>query len=327
MTHEAQGRAPGPGPPEAVPGHGVRVAGEQAALQRIAMQVARAAPPEEVFAAVTEEVHRLLGTDITTMCRFNPDKTLTVVGVRVSAGIAFPVDVGLRGFLPGRNPIAMVFQTGCPARADDMDDDAAAPDLPPDSAQEALATAKAVAAGRAAGVRSVVAVPINVEGRLWGTMAVAAAHERRLPADTEQRLAGFTELVATAIANAEAREELRRAADCHAALRHVATLVARGEPPAAVFTAVAEEIAALFSADSAAVLRNEPDGQVTLLGGHGRVTIPEHHGWVTVTEQGPRGPLPAGTPATVCRETGRAARYDADDPVSGHMPLDGGDGI
>ena len=50
--------------PAAVPaqgGHGAaeglrRVAGEQAALRRIAVQVARAAPPEEVFAAVTGEV-------------------------------------------------------------------------------------------------------------------------------------------------------------------------------------------------------------------------------------------------------------------------------
>jgi GAF domain-containing protein len=176
---------------------------EQAALHRMAVQVARAAPPEEVFAAVTDEVHRLLGTDLTIMCRFNPDETMTIVGVRVSAGIAFPVDVGLRGGLPGRSPITMVFKTGCPARADDMDDDAAAPDLPPDSAQEALEMAKVVAATRVAGVRSAVAVPINVEGRLWGTLGVAAAHERRLPADTEQRLSGFAELVAVAISNAD----------------------------------------------------------------------------------------------------------------------------
>ena len=51
----------------------------------------------------------------------------------------------------------------------------------------------------------------------------------------------FSELIATALANAEAREELRRVADEQAALRRVATRVARGEPPSAVFGAVAVE--------------------------------------------------------------------------------------
>jgi signal transduction histidine kinase len=60
----------------------------------------------------------------------------------------------------------------------------------------------------AAGVRSSVGAPISVDGRLWGVMSVAAGHVRPLPADTEARLAAFTELVATAIANAEAQAAL-----------------------------------------------------------------------------------------------------------------------
>ena len=40
-----------------------RIADEQAALRRVATLVARAAPPEEVFAAVAEEVGRLLDVD------------------------------------------------------------------------------------------------------------------------------------------------------------------------------------------------------------------------------------------------------------------------
>ena len=75
--------------------------------------------------------------------------------------------------------------------------------------------------------RSSAGAPINVEGRLWGVMTVGAAHEDELPPGTEYTLAQFTELVATAIANAQAREELRRVADEQAALRRVATLVAR----------------------------------------------------------------------------------------------------
>jgi len=58
------------------------------------------------------------------------------------------------------------------------------------------------------GFRSAVGVPINVEDRLWGVVSVGSASEEPLAADTEARLAGFTELVATALANAEAQAAL-----------------------------------------------------------------------------------------------------------------------
>jgi GAF domain-containing protein len=51
------------------------------------------------------------------------------------------------------------------------------------------------------GVRSIVSSPISVHGKLWGTIVVISPE--RLPADTEQRLANFTALVGTAIANAD----------------------------------------------------------------------------------------------------------------------------
>jgi signal transduction histidine kinase len=282
-----------------------RVAEEQAALRRIAVQVARAAPPEEVFAAVTDEVHRLLAADFTGLCRFNADSTVTVVGMQVSPGIPFPAHVGDRGTLGGRNVFTMVSQTGRTARMDDQGRDAAEP-VSEGASRESVAMAHAMDVARAVGVRSSVAVPVSVAGRLWGVMTVSAAHERRLPADTEERLAGFTELVATAIAGAEAREELRRVADEQAALRRVATLVARGQPPEAVFAAVAAEVAALFSADTASVVRLEPDNRVTLMGGRGFAAEPG---------RGSRDRIPHGALVAVVRETGRAARFDADDPT------------
>ena len=51
-------------------------------------------------------------------------------------------------------------------------------------------------------------MPISVAGRLWGVVTVGSAREASLPADTEARLAAFTELVGTAIANAEAQAAL-----------------------------------------------------------------------------------------------------------------------
>jgi signal transduction histidine kinase len=86
----------------------------------------------------------------------------------------------------------LVFETGQPARLDDYGDDASLE----------------AAAWVAEGLHSAVGVPISVEGRLWGVVAVASPAGEPLPADTETRLAGFTELVATAIANAQAQAEL-----------------------------------------------------------------------------------------------------------------------
>src|SRR6185436_6131514 len=109
----------------------------------------------------------------------------------------------------------------------------------------------AAAAAREMGWHSSVGAPITVEGRLWGVLAVVSTANRPLPADTERRLAGFTQLVATAIANTESREELAELAEEQAALRRVATLVAQGARPAQVFQAVSEEVGRLVPADAA----------------------------------------------------------------------------
>ena len=72
-----------------------------------------------------------------------------------------------------------------------------------------MLTGPLAVAAREAGVRSAVGTPIIVEGRLWGVIGVGSSLEQPLPPDTEARLASFTELVATAIANAESRAALR----------------------------------------------------------------------------------------------------------------------
>ncbi len=169
-----------------------RIADEQAALRRVATLVARAAPPAEVFAAVTAEVGRVLGTDHTSLLRYDPDGGATAVGAWTSTGMAAPVPVGSRVSLGGRNVTTLVFQAGRPARLDDYAD----------------ASGSAADLAHAWGIRASVGAPVNVEGRLWGAMTAVSASEEPLPADTEARLAGFTELVATAVANAEAQAAL-----------------------------------------------------------------------------------------------------------------------
>ena len=130
-------------------------------------------------------------------------------------------------------------------------------------------------------------------------MTVGSTLEQPLPADTEARLASFTELLATAIANAEGRARLGRLAEEHAALRRVATLVARGTRPEEVFAAVANEVARLLSVEVSNVCRYESDGTVTFVasaGGRFRV--------------GSRWPQGEATLATLVSQTGRPARLD-----------------
>ena len=169
-----------------------RIADEQAALRRVATLVAHASPPQEVFAAVAEEVGRLLAAEFALLVRYDPSDAMVFVGTWTSTGAPAPTPVGARLPLGGRNVTTLVYQTGRSARID-YDD--------------ATGVIGQVAT-RDWGFRSSVGVPVSVEGRLWGAMIVAFTHEERLPADTEDRLAGFTELVGTAIANAEAQAAL-----------------------------------------------------------------------------------------------------------------------
>ena len=216
------------------------LAAEQAALRRVATLVARGAEPEEVFAAVLEEVGGLLGFDYVHMGRYEPDNTLTVVA---SWGSARPVVA--RTMLGGRNLGTIVFETGRPARIDSY----------------ARATGPLADGIREQGIRSAVGTPIIVEGRLWGLMAAGSRGEHALAGDAEPRLASFTELLATTIANAESRAGVTRLAADQAALRRVATLVARAVPPEEVFAAVVQEIGRLLPVDFADLGAASPTGR------------------------------------------------------------------
>jgi signal transduction histidine kinase len=53
-----------------------------------------------------------------------------------------------------------------------------------------------------------VAAPVIVGGRLWGALVASTRERDGLPEDTERRLCDFAELVAQALANADARDKL-----------------------------------------------------------------------------------------------------------------------
>jgi signal transduction histidine kinase len=163
---------------------------EHAALRRVATLVAREPSPPEVFAAVTREAGMLLGAEMTGLLRVeSPEAAVMVAGW--SRGAA-RLPVGSRGVLDGRGLVGRILSTGRPVRLEDFDE-----------------VGGAVAAQmRRIGVRSAVAGPIVVGGRIWGALSAAWPEGVPMPVGAEDRVAEFAELVSYSIENAETREEL-----------------------------------------------------------------------------------------------------------------------
>src|SRR4051795_10590928 len=267
---------------------------EQSALRRVATLVARGAPPEDVFAAVAAEEGRLLGTDVTVITRYNRDGTGTVVGSWSNTGVPSPFRAGTLVPVSGRNVVSEVYETGQAVRMDDYTEahGGVADDV------------------RGWGVRSAIGAPITIEGRLWGAISMGFTRPEPLLPRAEIRLAAFTELIATAVANAQTRVELRGYAEEQSALRRVATLVARAAPPETVFAAVAEEAGKLLQVDFTVIVRYDADGAVTAVGQ-----------WASddagLFPTGNRLSLGGRNVTTMVFETGRSAGIDGYENASG----------
>jgi GAF domain-containing protein len=225
--------------------HDAVLAAREESLRRIATLVAGGAASVEVLAAVAREVGRVVDLALVAVWRYEPDGTATVLGAWSEH--PHPFEAGTRWPLDGPTICAEVLRTGRPARIDDF---AGIPGTIADAA-------------RATGIRSCAGAPILVDGDVWGAMSADSKDGEPLPDGIEDRLAEFTELVATAISTTASREQLARLADEQAALRRVATLVARGVPPPEVFAAVAREVGLLLGVDATHMARYEPDGTAT----------------------------------------------------------------
>ena len=260
------------------------LAGEQAALRRVATLVATQPSPAEVFAAVTEEAAGLLHLDSAHLIVYERDQTATVVGSCNLRGQ--PMPVGTRVPVEGDNIIGRVFRTQQPARIDDYSD----------------ARGLVAERVRSIGVRAAVGVPVLAGGRLWGVMAVGSSRPEPLSADTEMRIGAFTELVATAIANTAARAKLEQVAAEQAAFGRVATLVAEAVTASDVFAAVATEVAGLFDVPLVGLFRYEREGLATVIAGAGEMSANVGRPW----------PCPADDPGLVAslQRTGRPLRID-----------------
>ena len=236
-----------------------RLADEQAALLRVAQLVARGTAEAELFDAVAIEASGLIGDEGANLVRFDGPRAFTII-----ATCGGPAPVGLKVEIPEDDDgtAREVIRTHRPARRDNH-----------------RTTAAPLFSDGSYGRGSSVSVPIIVEGRLWGLFG-CVTEGKRLPTGTEHRLQQFAELVAAAIATAQARAEVQQLADEQSALLRVAELVARGASGPELFDAVATEAAGLINNEATTLVRYEGNRTFTIIATRG-------------------GPAPVGTSVVV----------------------------
>jgi signal transduction histidine kinase len=267
------------------------LAEEQAAFRRLATFVAQDPLPGEIFQTVAAELGGLLQAEMTHLHRYEGRHRWSVVGAwsvhdHLPLGLEWTDDGGLLQ--------RTIVQTGRPTRIHDYD----------------LAMISIAPELQRLGARSSVGAPIVVDGRVWGMVAACSCADP-LPASTEWRMMDFAELVGSAVASAEGRLALSRLADSQAALRRVATLIAREPGPGEVFNAVAEEARGLIGSDVTTILQLQPEGMATLVAGAGAP--------YSELPAGTQVPTGAGTVSALVRASGRPERSDRFEPDSGAL--------
>jgi signal transduction histidine kinase len=258
---------------------------ELSALRRVATLVAEGVRPQDVFAVVAEEVGRIVDVPLVSVVRYEPDSTATECASFSRGGAPFPV--GKQWSLEGTNVLRLMRESAEPARIDDY----------------SRLEGEIADAVRHSEIHSTVGVPVVVAGRVWGAMVVSTTEPDPLPIGTEARLADFTELLATAVENAESRQALAQLAGDQAALHRMATLVAQGAPPADIFAAVSEEVGRMVGADTAAVAKFEHDPPAVVVASVGKS--------ISAIPIGMRMELDDASATTHVYRTGRSARVDA----------------
>jgi signal transduction histidine kinase/CheY-like chemotaxis protein len=207
-----------------------------------------------VFTAIAYETSRLIGVEAVSLIRYDAEMAsfTRLIGTENETsvnrgGTEFSMDECPEGTL--------VLETGNPSRLEKTGGMLGTLPLRPG----------------VEGSRDVVAAPITINGRLWGLVAAYGRANQSLPIDCEFQLAEYTSLMSLAIANAEARDEYHSLADQQAALRRVATIVAQGADPHAVFTAVSIEASRLLGVNAVSMMRYDSDTKMLtkLFGTHG----------------------------------------------------------
>lgn len=167
------------------------LADQQTALRRVATLVARGAEPAEVYPAAVAELAAGLGVEHVTLVDYEDDGCVVLAARDDTARET--LHVGERFPLAGDSISARIQRTGDASRIDDYES-------VPGPISERL---------RGLGLRSGVGAPVIVDGRIRGALLVGSAVQDPLPPQCEARIGDFADLIATAIANAETRAELK----------------------------------------------------------------------------------------------------------------------
>jgi PAS domain S-box-containing protein len=281
----------------------MELAEQQAGLRRVATLVARGASPSDLFAAVADEMAECLHAGNASINRFEGDEVVVLALSHLEPEVRKRLVVSNRHPLEGDNIATRVLHTRRAARLDDS--------------ELQIAPGSIAAHLREMGLRCTVAVPIVVEGTVWGMAAVGSSAPEPLPHDTEMRIGDFADLVATSIANAATRADLQASrdqlgvlADQQAALRRVATLVARGVNPSEVFCAVADEMARCLHVGHATVSKYDADDALIPLAVYHRDRLQQVPDGLRLAPDG-------DNVATRMLRTGHAARMDSHDNAPG----------
>jgi PAS domain S-box-containing protein len=163
---------------------------EQAALRRVATLVAKGGSADELFTAVAAEVGVLVGAHATRLLRFEQDGTTSVVAAHGASDAQIGISAGEDH--DDGEVWRQIAQRETAAFAENGDK--GLPSLPNGPLSPAIGSA--------------FAAPIVVSGQPWGVIVAAWRDDEPEGQVTEARLEQFTELVATAVANAEGRSEL-----------------------------------------------------------------------------------------------------------------------
>jgi signal transduction histidine kinase len=272
-----------------------RLVDEQTALRRVATLVAAGASDVDLIAAVTAEIAQIFSAHRASALRWDGD-SIRVIGEWSADGL--PLTIMDRVYPFGGDTItARVVNAGGPARVESFED------LHTEFARERWVEL---------GLQAAIGAPIMVDGRIWGLITASRTTvDDPFPSGAEHRLGDFAALVAQAIANSEARQQVTALAEEQTALRRVATLVAGGRPREEVIDAVLREVGQVFTAQAAYFVCWE--------GVYDEVVVIE--GWSDGSEPAlpPRSlyhPEPGGATLTVL-ETGFAGRTDESSPELG----------
>jgi GAF domain-containing protein len=270
-------------PTAAVPSRAeaARIANRQASLGRVATHVAGGGSEQDLVAVINQVIAEFAGVDVSLLLRFDADDTAVLLA---ASGLADDTAALSRRLALG-DDLRAVRDGGRALRFG------------------AHGWPLAGGLGGSAGDEDLqwcVGVPIKLHGRMWGVSVLGSTRDEPFADDIEEGIAAFTHLVSTALANAQANDELRERAREQSELLRVAEIAAAGAQPTEVFHAVVQSASTVLNGLPTTLMRFVDDEVADVLAFSG----------VGIPASGERLVIDPDSVTAQVQRTGRAARID-----------------